>query len=74
LISEFELLALAGRPVPMGVSTVLCIGMALFLPAWQRDQVGALGVVLETGVDHRSVQHHRAMICEVICRGVAASR
>src|SRR6201988_1933124 len=34
-----------------------------------RDQVGALGVVLQAGVDHRGVRYHRARIGEVFVQG-----
>jgi hypothetical protein len=33
------------------------------------DEVGALGVVLQTGVDHRRVRHHRTRIGEVFVQG-----
>jgi hypothetical protein len=34
-----------------------------------RDQIGAFGVVLQAGVDHRRVGHHRASIGEVFIKG-----
>jgi hypothetical protein len=34
-----------------------------------RDQVGALGGVLQAGVDHRRVGHHRARIGEIFVEG-----
>ena len=37
-----------------------------------RDQVGALRVVLQAGVDHRRVRHHRARIGEVFVEGEAS--